>query len=94
MASRNNRRKKFCRNCDSPNVVAKAAKKAAEQTPSVISEGTESVRLWRHVLYGTGTCVGMMEGYAALGMEGASVEQIQALIVRLDKLISTVQNKQ
>lgn len=87
MAVRNKRIK--CRRGNCPEKVTSPAQAKAAPTVSVLkitSEG-EGERLWKHVLFGTGTCVGMIEGYAALAMPGNPLEAIVSLRDRLNKLI-------
>jgi len=52
--------------------AAKAADKLAETKidQRVVCVQGEAERLWRHVMFGTGTCVGMIEGYLNIGMPG------------------------
>lgn len=94
MPRHNPRRARSCRGCKDPEIVAtKAIEKAIAATPKVLVPAEEGARMWRHVLFGTGTCIGMMHGYAEQGMPGVDVEQIQALIVSLDKVAKTVKAK-
>lgn len=86
MAVRNARKRCRGRNCpDAPQV-----KMAAQPTAmlNITSDG-EGMRLWKHVLFGTGTCIGMIEGYAALGMPGDPYEALCQLRERLNQVIST-----
>jgi hypothetical protein len=70
-----------------------------EQKPTVIlsqrviDTPTEGLRLWNHVLFGTGTCVDMIQGYADLGMPGDPAPKIRDLIVRLTRVLHQVENK-
>lgn len=92
MPRQNPRRAKGCRGCKDPQLVAsKAIEKAIAATPKSLVPEEEGAKLWRHVLFGTGTCIGMMHGYAESGMPGVNVEQLQVLIVSLDKIIKRVQ---
>lgn len=47
----------------------------------------EGQRLWKHVLFGTSTCVSMIEGYAALDMPGNPKEALVALRDRIQKVL-------
>lgn len=97
------RRNRRCRGCpDSPPAVATpvqdattkiAAKIAGRQLdPNLITRQGESDRLWNHVLFGTATCVGMIEGYAELGLPGNPVPQIAELIRRLANVAQKYEN--
>lgn len=48
----------------------------------------QAERLWRHVLVGTSTCVGMLEAYAEIGMPGNPSAGIGLLRDRLNKLLT------
>ena len=96
------RRKRRCRNCTDPqsdelvsNAAAKSAAKLDSRTldDSLVTQTGESQRLWRHVLYGTATCLGMIEGYANLGMSGDPLPQLLQLSERLQKLIKTFEDR-
>ncbi len=54
---------------------------------------SEATRLWRHVTFGTATCVGMIEGYADLEMPNPPIADIRKLRDRLDQLIKTLEAK-
>lgn len=47
----------------------------------------EYIRLWTHVLYGSQTCIKMIEGYAELGMPGDPLPQLVELKKRVDRLV-------
>src|SRR5688572_5371260 len=53
----------------------------------------EYIRLWRHVLYGTGTCLGMIEGYTRLNMPGSVLEDLYKLRDQLNSIISVHEAK-
>ena len=78
-----------CRFCPQP-----ASKQVLKPTPSVqtvklaITSPGEGERLWKHVLFGTSTCVAMIEGYAALDMPGSPCEALVALRDRIQKVLS------
>ena len=48
----------------------------------------EYFRLWRHVLFGTGTCLSMIEGYTGLNMPGDVLADLYDLRKRLNSVIS------
>jgi molybdopterin biosynthesis enzyme len=58
----------------------------ATVTLAITSPG-EGERLWKHVLFGTSTCVAMVEGYAALDMPGNPKEALVALRDRIQKVL-------
>jgi hypothetical protein len=53
-----------------------------------ITTQAEGERLWKHVLFGTMTCVTMIEGYAELGMPGDCVQGVTILRDRLDRVLN------
>jgi len=75
--------------------VNDAANKAADQLakatidPRLISVDGEAERLWKHVLFGTGTCVGMLSGYTALELPGDPLPHLYSLAERLHEIIAT-----
>jgi hypothetical protein len=83
MAPRNTRPIE-CGNCPRPIQVSYPA--AVMRTLAITSE-SESERLWKHVLYGTQTCIGMIEGYAELDLPGDPSGPIEAMRDRLDRLL-------
>lgn len=74
-----------CSNCPKPQetVVSK---------PAVISHRTEGKRLWKHVAYGAGTIVSMMEGYSLLNMPDAPLDSLRELRDRLTKVIHSLES--
>jgi len=86
-----------CHNC--PKAVApKTTPKlptvqAAASTPAMDFPTSEALRLWNHVLFGTGTCVGMIEGYAALNMPGDPLAGIKHLRDRLSTVIHIYEDR-
>jgi len=84
----------------SPTPAQDAVKKSSEQLtratvdPRIVSVDGEAERLWRHVLFGTGTCVGMIAGYVEIDMPGDPLPQLEALANRLSQIIETVKGKQ
>lgn len=99
------RKSKRCRNCPiedvaplAPPVTTAAAKaaikvKGSSLDPLLLTMPSEAAKLWHHILFGTGTCVGMIAGYAALGMPGAPMEQLYALREALSDTIRTLENQ-
>lgn len=94
------RSKRRCRNCPdeeavkpTPNVATnKYADRVLE--PRLVTQVSESERLWNHVLFGTGTCIGMIEGYAKLGLPGDPAPQIQQLIQRLQGVLKGIKSNE
>lgn len=80
------RRGKKCRRCQVEQ-MKKSETKPETQTVLMLSSDSEGDRLWRHVAVGTGTCVGMIEQYAALGMPGYPVAAMREIRRRLDQVI-------
>lgn len=96
------RRNRRCRNCPdepTPSLAQEAAKAAVAKVTSasidhkVITTKGEGQRLWNHVLFGTGTCIGMMQGYAALGMPGDPLPRLRELISMLSELQQQLETK-
>jgi hypothetical protein len=88
------RRNRRCRNCpDAQPTAEKPVQAAAEKITAklagkkldqdLLTRPGESNRLWNHALFGTSTCVGLIEGYALLGLPGDPLPQIAELIRRL-----------
>ena len=59
----------------------------------MVSSVGEGMRLWSHVLFGTNTCVSMIEGYQQLGMPGDPLPAIIQLRDRLSNLIHTIEGQ-
>lgn len=57
-----------------------------------LNPNTDYTRLWNHVTFGCGTVVGMIEGYAALGMPNMPKEKLVVLRDCLDRVIETYQS--
>jgi len=72
---------------------AKAVAKLKELAPELVTSQAEGEKLWRHALFGTGTCVGLLSGYAALGMPGDPVPHLQALVSRLTETIELLEKR-
>lgn len=94
-------RTRRCRNCPDPAppvkaqspppAVAKYAGKTLD--PNLVNRSDESARLWNHVLFGTGTCVGMIEGYVSMGLPGDPLPQIDLLIKRLSAVSKQLEER-
>jgi hypothetical protein len=65
----------------------------ATLSPAITLEG-QGQRLWDHVLFGTGTCVGMIQGYANLGLPGDPCNQIEDLIGQLSAVLNQLRKNQ
>lgn len=71
-----------------------AIAKAVAQAPTrVLTSEAESQFLWRHVLYGTGTIVGVIHGYATLGLPGDPRDGIKALIDKLTDALKVLEER-
>ena len=95
--------KKPCHNCPQPKAerdlrAQRPVKKGAdplvaappsEQPNSVPVE--EGLKLWRHVLFGTNTCIDMIEGYSKLGMPGDPTDGVKHLRNRLNQIINNLE---
>jgi hypothetical protein len=68
----------------------KAKPDTSSATLSITTPG-EGQRLWKHVLFGTSTCISMIEGYAALGMPGDPCCALTEMRDRLTKVISNIE---
>ena len=77
-----------CRFCpdDVQQTPLKPTPPAASMTLAITTPG-EGERLWKHVLFGTSTCVSMIEGYAALDMPGNPTAALVALRDRIQKVL-------
>lgn len=60
---------------------------AAAVTPLVGFPDSEALRLWNHILFGTGSCIGMIEGYTTRNLYGDPLEGIKHLRDRLNAVI-------
>jgi hypothetical protein len=69
-----------------------AAASPAARVLAITSQG-EGERLWKHVLFGTMTCVAMIEGYADLAMPGDCVQGVTLLRDRLDAVLTKLKSK-
>lgn len=58
------------------------------ETLFMLPPETEYIRLWRHVIFGTGTCISMIEGYTGLNMPGDVLNDLYVLRDRLNSVIS------
>lgn len=76
------RAKKECKNCPDENV---------QLDPVLLSSKTEADRLWKHVTFGTMTCVAMCEGYAKLGLPGKPTGELRKIRDRLSQIISDLE---
>lgn len=81
-----------CRTCPQPAQTA-IAKAAAHVPATVLTSEAESTRLWKHVLFGTGTCAGMIVGYAKLGLPGDPRGGIKAVIATLTDALRVLEER-
>jgi hypothetical protein len=97
------RRSRRCRNCpDAQPAIAQPVQDAVTKLApklsgkrldnDLLTRAGESDRLWNHVLFGTATCVGMIEGYVALGLPGNPQPQIVELIRRLSNVVKQLED--
>lgn len=85
-----------CRNCpdeQKPTDLIQPKVMAAKLSGDLITQAGESERLWKHVLFGTSTCIGMINGYADLGLPGDPRPRIQELIRQLQTAIQTIEDR-
>lgn len=97
---RNGRR---CRNCpeepQAPSVAQTVAAGAAAKVtssvidPKIITTDGAGQKLWNHVLFGTSTCIGMMRGYAELGMPGDPLPQLRDMISMLTDITQLIEKR-
>lgn len=90
MTVRNPRRCR--RNCPEEAPKPGIAPARPAQSLSVTSK-SEGDRIWRHALYGTGTCIGMIEGYAQMGMPGDPLDTINEFVRRLVSVAAHIKAK-
>lgn len=85
-----------CATCPKPpdRASRKPAKLEVEQpTEKLTLPEQQGVKLWSHVLFGTGTCVGMIEGYARQEMPGDPREGISELRDRLSDVLASLNQR-
>jgi len=98
------RRRKRCRGCTddkppTPTPVKDATVKVYNKysgrklDEALLTRSGESAALWNHILFGTGTCVGMIEGYTRLGLPGNPAPQLRDLIARLEGVAALYESK-
>lgn len=81
-----------CVKCPTP--AHTAIQKAVAQAPTrVLTSQDESDRLWKHVLFGTGTVAGMILNYATLGLPGDPREGINAIIATLNDALAALDER-
>lgn len=93
MAVRYKGRCRFCPDQQPAQSVKAALKPKPDTSKAVLSITTpgEGQRLWKHVLFGTSTCISMIEGYADLGMPGDPRSALIEMRDRLNKVISNLE---
>lgn len=62
--------------------------------PKILTNDSESQRMWRWAFIGTSTAVAILENYASLGLPNGSVEHINTLIARLDAVVKNINANQ
>src|SRR5438445_13774902 len=95
MAVRNKRK---CGNCPEPlaRVVAVTPQVGRPPEPRAVqglylATSDEGQRLWKHVCFGTSTCISMIEGYALMQMPGDPTEALKQMRDRLDKVLTALE---
>ena len=96
MPPRNQQRS--CHNCPLPTPPAapptrQAALVAAPPPQRYDVPVEDGLKLWRHVLFGTNTCIDMIDGYAKLGMPGDPIKGVQHLRDRLNEIIHHLEGR-
>jgi hypothetical protein len=59
----------------------------------LVTSAGESELLWKHVLYGTETCIWMIEGYVDLKLPGNPVDRLTKMRDRINRLIERYEPK-
>ena len=90
MAVRNAR--KCRRNCPDQPAEVQVESLITPMVHAITSE-SEGNRLWKHVLFGTETCINMIEGYHTSNMPGQPLETIKRFSNRLNKIIKAIETK-
>lgn len=87
MAPRNTRPNQTgpCKTCPQKQAMPPALRVAIQSLPE-----QQGQYLWSHVVFGTGTCISMIEGYAKHGMPGANANAIHALRDRLNGVLDAL----
>jgi hypothetical protein len=92
MAVRFKEKCRFCPDAQPANSTPKLKRKPnTTNTILSISTPAEGQRLWKHVLFGTSTCISMIEGYAALGMPGDPCCALKELRDRIGNIIANIE---
>ncbi len=96
------RNKKRCSTCPAPKpkVVVQTERvdagayplEAKPNAPNLTYEVSEALKLWKHVLFGTSTCISMIEGYANLQLPGDPLEGVTHLRDRLNQVIQKLES--
>lgn len=85
------RNKRPCKNCpQSPDGEQKVNAKGINYTVTYVGPQDQGEKLWKHVLFGTGTCINMIEGYAKMQMPGDPLPGLKELRDRLNVIIETL----
>lgn len=81
---------KACATCPSARQKKTQSSTSTAQPHLAITMPGEGERLWKHVLFGTSTCISMIEGYAALDMPGDCQNTIASLRDRLNAVLNNL----
>jgi hypothetical protein len=81
------------RNTTTTTGKCKTCSGAAKIDTLLLTSETESSRLWRHVTFGTMTCIGMCEGYLNLGLPGDPTPELVAMRDRLNNIILKIEER-
>jgi len=68
-----------------------AASGGLQIDPQILTTDGEGCRLWRHVIFGTHTCLSMLAGYAKLGMPGDPVPELRLMVAKLNRIIEILE---
>jgi hypothetical protein len=93
MAVRYKGRCRFCPDHPPAQPLKATLKPKPDTSKAALSITTpgEGQRLWKHVLFGTSTCISMIEGYADLGMPGDPRNALIEMRDRLNQVISNIE---
>lgn len=86
-------RRRRCRENDKQKAKAAVAAtvEGIQIAPAILTTEGEGCRLWKHVVFGTNTCLSMLDGYADLGMPGDPVPELQLMVTKLKRIITKLE---